>query len=281
MNQNSNQNNYHAASINFRVVRDLPLAEAEYAANVELPKHSHRHAGFSLILKGGYTESYGKTVLELKPSRVKFQPAGELHTDVYGKENVHCFFVELEPEWLRRMGAEALVGSNPCVYAGSSVAWLMMKLRREFRAMDDEAPLAIEGIALDLIAETSRNRKRESVDRQLTWLRQAREFINEEFTQPLTLSAIAESVKVHPVYLANSFRRRYGCSVGEYLRQRRIEFACHRISDSKDSLAEVALAAGFSNQSHFSRTFKQLTGMTPAQYRAAATFKRYERTSSN
>jgi AraC family transcriptional regulator len=267
MNQNLNHNNYHAASINFRTVRDLPLAEAEYAANLELPKHSHRHAGFCLILKGGYTESYGKTVLELKPSCVKFQPAGESHTDVYGKENVHCFFVELEPEWLKRMGAEALVGSSPFVYSGSSVAWLMMKLRGEFRAMDDEAPLAIEGIALDLIAETSRNRKRVAVDQQLMWLRQAREFINDEFAQPLTLSAIAESVKVHPVYLANSFRRRYGCSVGEYLRQRRIEFACHRISDSKDSLAEVALAAGFSNQSHFSRTFKRVTGMTPAQFR--------------
>jgi AraC family transcriptional regulator len=269
MNYNLNLNNYHAASINFRVVRDLPMAEAEYTANVELSRHSHHHAGFSLILKGGYTESYGQTVLELKPSRVKFQPAGESHTNVYGKENVHCFFVELEPEWLRRMGAEALVGSTPCVYAGSSVAWLMMKLRREFRAMDDEAPVAIAGIALDLIAETSRQRKQLSPDRQLTWLRLARDLINDEFAQPLTLSAIAETVSVHPVYLANSFRRRYGCSVGEYLRKRRIDFACHRLSHSKDSLAEVALAAGFSNQSHFSRIFKQLTGMTPAQYRAA------------
>lgn len=268
MNYHKYHNNYHAASINFRIVRDLPLAEAEYRANVELPKHSHRHAGFCLILKGGYTESYGKTVLELKPSRVKFQPAGELHTDVYGKENVHCFFVELEPQWLQRMGAEALVGSNPCVYAGSSVSWLMMKLRREFRAMDDEAPLAIEGIALDLIAETSRNRNKVSVDQRLPWLQLARDFIKDEFAQPLTLSAIADSVKVHPVYLANSFRRRYGCSVGEYLRKCRIEFACHRISDSKHSLAEVALAAGFSNQSHFSRTFKRVTGLTPASYRA-------------
>lgn len=262
-----NHNQYHAASINMRVVRDLPLAEAEFAANVELPKHSHINPGFCLILNGEYQESYGRTVLELKPSRVKFQPAGEIHSDVYGQQRVHCFILELEPEWLARMNASAFVGNDPMVHRESAVAWTMLKLRKEFRSMDEEAPLVIESLVLDLIAQTSRKRKSFHQDNQPNWLRQAREFIDDELSQPLTLSAIAKSVSVHPVYLANSFRRRYGCTVGDYLRQRRIEFACNQISTSKDSLAQVALAAGFANQSHFSRTFKQVTGMTPGQYR--------------
>lgn len=108
-----------------------------------------------------------------------------------------------------------------------------------------------------------------SEDSPIRWLRQAREFLDENFSQPLTLTGIAESVKVHPVYLANAFRLHYHSSVGEYLRHRRVEFACHKISTSTDSLAEIALAAGFSNQSHFTRIFKQVTGMTPVQYRAA------------
>lgn len=260
-------NHYHAASINFRFVKELPLAEAEYAANLELPKHTHRHAGFCLILKGGYTESYGETVLDLCPSRVKFQPAGKPHSDIYGSERVHCFIVELEPEWLTRMGASAFVGNDPMVYREEAVVWTMMKLRKEFRSMDDEAQLAIEALTLDLVAQTSRNRKAFLQDNQLSWLRQALEFINDQFSEPLTLSAVARSVSVHPVHLANTFRRRYGCTVCEYLRRRRVEFACNRISTSNDSLAEVALAAGFTNQSHFSRTFKQITGMTPGQYR--------------
>jgi AraC family transcriptional regulator len=263
-----NHNQYHAASMNMRLVRDLPLAEAEFAANVELSKHSHRNSGFCLILDGEYKESYGRTVLELKPSRVKFQPAGELHSDVYGGQRVHCFIVELEPEWLLRMNASAFVGSDPMVHRESEVVWTMLKLRKEFRSMDEEAPLAIESLVLDLIAQTSRKRKTMLQDNQLSWLHEARDFINDEFSQPLTLSKVAKSVSVHPVHLANSFRRRYGCTVGEYVRSRRIEFACHRISTSKDSLADVALAAGFSNQSHFSRTFKRVTGSTPASYRA-------------
>lgn len=274
-------NHYHASSINFRVVKELPLAEAEYAANRALPKHSHRHAGFCLILKGEYTESYGKTVLKLSPSRVKFQPAGELHTDVYGGERVHSFIVELEPEWLTRMCASAFVGDAPMVYCESAVSWTMMKLRKEVRSMDDESSLIIEGLVLDLIAQTSRQRKAILPANQLKWLRQAREVINDEFSLPLTLSAIAKSVNIHPVYLANSFRRRYGCTVGEYLRRRRVEFACSRISTSNDSLAEVALAAGFSNQSHFSRIFKRVTGVTPASYRADFAFNHSEPPNSN
>ncbi len=274
-------NDYHASSIKFRVVRELPLAEAEYAANRALPKHAHHHAGFCLVLKGRYTESYGKTALELKPSRVKFQPAGELHSDVYGGERVHCFFVELEREWLTRMCASAFVGNDPMVYHQSDVAWTMMKLRQEFRSMDNESPLIIEGLVLDLVAQTSRRRKSDLPENQVKWLRQARELINDEFCLPLTLSAVAKSVGVHPIYLANSFRRCYGCTVGEHLRRRRVEFACSRIATSNDSLAEVALASGFSNQSHFSRIFRKVTGWTPASYRAAFALNGIERTDPN
>lgn len=260
---------YHGRFISSRVVKDLPLAEAVYAPNLELPRHSHLHAGFCLILRGSYTESYGRTSLECRPSSVKFQPAGETHTDAYGNERVHCFIVELKAEWLKRTGAHALVGGGPAVFAAGSVAWLMMRLRREFHAEDDEAPLVIEGLLLQLLAETSRGRKAVAGGENSRWLLRAKEFLDDSFLRPLTLSAVAAAAGVHPAYLANSFRLHYRCSVGEYLRLRRVEFACHKISTSKDSLADIALAAGFSNQSHFSRIFKRTTGMTPAQYRAA------------
>lgn len=268
MKDNHKYCSYHGEFISSRVVKDLPLAEAIYAPRLVLPKHSHLHAGFCLILQGEYTETYGRTLLECKPSSVKFQPAGEVHSDLYGRERVYSFIVELKSEWLNRMDAHALVGDSPLVFRDSSMAWLMMRLRQEFHSSDAEAPLAIEGLVLELIAKTSRRRKTVLKENQLRWLQQAKEFLDESFSQPLTLSVIAESVGVHPVYLAHSFRRHYHCSIGEYLRRRRVEFACHEMATSRDSLVNIALAAGFSNQSHFSRIFKQVTGMTPATYRA-------------
>jgi AraC family transcriptional regulator len=77
-------------------------------------------------------------------------------------------------------------------------------------------------------------------------------------------------VGVHPVTLARGFRRAYGCTLGEYVRRQRIENACRQLLDSAASLAEIALANGFADQSHFSNTFHRYTVMTPARYRRSA-----------
>jgi AraC family transcriptional regulator len=93
--------------------------------------------------------------------------------------------------------------------------------------------------------------------------------IQAHFAEQLTLKQIGKTVGLHPVYLASEFRKRYHCTVGEYVRQLRIEFACRRLSQSGDTVAEVAAAAGFFDQGHFTRPFKLVIGLTPSQYRSA------------
>ena len=95
-----------------------------------------------------------------------------------------------------------------------------------------------------------------------------REVLHAQFQETLTHDDVAKLVGVHPVHLATVFRRHFGCTIGEYVRRLRIEFASRRIAASDDSLCDVGLAAGFSDQSHFSKVFKQQTGMTPGQFRA-------------
>ncbi len=121
---------------------------------------------------------------------------------------------------------------------------------------------------LEVIAEAWRGSAGRLDRRPPHWLKWAKEILHEKFSEHLTLSDIAALVGVHPVYLATVFRRHHLCSMGEYLRRLRIEFACREISRTDAPLVDVALAAGFSHQSQFSRTFKRLTGQTPAQYRS-------------
>src|SRR5438309_377932 len=86
-------------------------------------------------------------------------------------------------------------------------------------------------------------------------------------------STVSEAVGVHAVHLAREFRKHYGCTAGDYVRQLRIEYAFREIGRSGSSLAEIASAAGFSDQSHFSKVFRRFTGMTPANYRAALSIR--------
>ena len=121
---------------------------------------------------------------------------------------------------------------------------------------------------LEIIAEFLRNAVKTAKESTPKWLLQARDFINEEFSRNLTIEIIAATVEVHPTHLAREFRRYFKLTIGDFIRQRRIEYACRRIVNSNAPLSEISLEAGFYDQSHFTRIFRKATNMTPAAYRA-------------
>jgi AraC family transcriptional regulator len=134
---------------------------------------------------------------------------------------------------------------------------------------DDLTPLAVESLALEIIVNTSRQRLVPSGSGPPAWLTRAQEFLKATFLNGPRLSAIASHVGVHPVHLAAAYRRYYRCTVGDYVRRLRVEHASRALANSDLSLANVAIASGFADQSHFTKTFKRFTGMTPGQFRAA------------
>ncbi|MBV8519518.1 MAG: helix-turn-helix transcriptional regulator [Acidobacteria bacterium] len=75
---------------------------------------------------------------------------------------------------------------------------------------------------------------------------------------------------VHRAHFARVFRARFGCTPGELLRQLRVEHAQSLLASTDVPLAEIALAAGFSSQSHFTATFRAYAGVTPAAFRRDA-----------
>jgi AraC family transcriptional regulator len=250
-----------------QAVSQFTITEAIYAPHVFVNRHSHRLACFGLVLQGSYIERYGQRALECKPLHVKFRPAGIVHADLYGRPPVKCFFIETEEAWLKSLRKYSITLNEPSVIHSNSLICLAMKIRREALHVDAVSPLVVEGLMLELVAEAERFAAVGEDDPR--WLKRAREILHDRFAEPLTLKEIGEAVGVHPVYLATVFRKRLRRTVGEYLRQLRIDFACREISTSDTPLAQISLAAGFAHQSQFSRTFKRVTGVTPARYRSA------------
>jgi AraC family transcriptional regulator len=192
-----------------------------------------------------------------------------LHSDHFGTLDVRCFIIETESKWLTSIEERSIHLNEPQSLQGPPLSWLAMKLRNEARQADDFTSLTIEGLMLELVAEIARISLTTSARRPPRWLNHTREVLHEHFAQQMSLTEIAACVGVHPVYLATVFRQHYNCTVGEYVRRLRVEFASRELSNTATPLAEIALAAGFAHQSHFARTFKRLTGLTPAQYRSA------------
>ncbi len=151
------------------------------------------------------------------------------------------------------------------------LSWLAWRLAAELRASDAAAPLAAEGLALELLAAASRETRAERrPGRPPAWLRAAEEMLRARAEDHVSLGEVAEAVGVHPTHLARVFRAHFGVSVGEYGRRLKVTRAATEVARSDTPLNVIALRAGFSDQSHFTRLFKQYVGTTPARYRAEA-----------
>jgi AraC family transcriptional regulator len=84
------------------------------------------------------------------------------------------------------------------------------------------------------------------------------------------MAEVAAAAGVHPVHLARVFRKQFGMTVGEYQRRLRLAWAGKELLRGDTDLATLALEAGFADQSHFTRAFRWMTGMTPGELRRVA-----------
>ncbi|APG93786.1 helix-turn-helix transcriptional regulator [Sinorhizobium americanum] len=96
-------------------------------------------------------------------------------------------------------------------------------------------------------------------------LDRAADFITEHCTRRLRLREIADVSGLSPSYLVRAFRARYGMTPHAYQLNRRIQFGQSELRRGRP-IVDVALSAGFADQAHFQRVFKQHVAATPRQY---------------
>jgi AraC family transcriptional regulator len=252
-----------------REVAGLRLAETAYPARLRMPRHAHAPASFSLVLTGGYEETTGARRFDCRPATLVCRPPEESHAVSFHDAEVRIFRVEVGGVWLERARECRLSWEGAKEFDAGSAHSSALRLYREFRTADQFSALAVEGLALELLAEAgrayARTPKRKSPP---AWLTEARDLLRERLTETFSLAELARRAGVHPVHLAHEFRRHFGTSAGEYARRLRVEEACRALARTDLPLSAVAARAGFYDQSHLTNSFKRATRMTPAQYRA-------------
>ena len=245
----------------------LTLTEAQFAPGSRTPPHTHDTASICLTLTGQGTEIvHGRRIL-MQPGNVIMRAPQIIHSDEYGAVPLRGLSIELDRKWLETCRHFLSVFESYRHFPNGAVSALALRIYRESRIKDTVAPVIVEGLMLEMLGHASRSLVKMPV-RPPGWLMQARDLLHGRFNDPLNLVEIAHLVGVHPTHLARSFKKHYRTTVGEYLRSLRLDWATRRLSETEDSITEIALAAGFYDQSHFSHLFKQHTGLTPAEFRA-------------
>lgn len=105
--------------------------------------------------------------------------------------------------------------------------------------------------------------------RKMGQLRPAIDFMEFNFDRPISLADIARSAHLSVSRLAHLFREQMGITLIDYLTQVRINAAKRYLLKSDMNCTQICFQVGYNNQSYFTRTFKQITGMTPRQFKQA------------
>ncbi len=174
-------------------------------------------------------------------------------------EIIHSDRVELVPQFattdplVQQIGlalkADLESGSSfGSLYAESLATALVVHLLKHYgtcRSQDSKAPKSLE-----------RDR-----------LQRAIAYIHAYLEQRLTLQEIAAVADMSQYYFSRLFKQSTGATVHQYVTQQRIDRAKHLLRKHQLPLAEIAILCGFADQSHFTKNFRKLIGVSPKTYR--------------
>lgn len=197
-------------------------------------------------------------------SDVVYKPPEDRPSLRFGDRGAQTLTVELRSGGLDVLRSGGFDVEKPFRLHSSACYWHAERMRTEISEGDQMTPLVMEGLVLDLFTRSHRNRQQAGPP---PWLLRVREQIEAEFAQSQSLRDYARQAGVHPVRLAESYRRYYRSSVGEHIRSLRLRHAMEALRERRTPIARIAQDAGFSDQSHLSRALKRHTGLTPSQFR--------------
>ena len=245
-------------------VNGFALAELRFPPGYVQPTFEPELPYLAVVLDGALVKRFRRRSLSLGRTDALTMASGAAHDARFG------------PEGARIVVVKPVDGSSPLAASldrlaelrGAELGWLARRLARELGASDAAAPLAAEGLALELLAATSREGAgTRRGGRPPAWLGSVEELVRARSGECVRLGELARAVGVHPTHLARVFREHHGVSVGEYGRRVRLARAAVEVERGDTSLALIATRAGFADQSHFTRVFRQHVGTTPARYR--------------
>ena len=165
---------------------------------------------------------------------------------------------------------EVLPVDLPLGYLASSLAQLLETARHELEHDREAAKVSLATASTILQYEIERHSggKRSATGGLTGWqIARVRAFIDKNLHRTIHTQDLSAVARRSPAHFSRSFKLTFGEPPHAYVVKRRLEKACHLMVTSSASLSEIALSAGFSDQAHLCKLFRQAFGQSPANWR--------------
>src|SRR5262245_16186610 len=188
-----------------------------HLAETEMAPHPHSSTARCVVLDGSCPEQYGRGTREYRLFDSEFLPAHQAHGLKF-RALTRCFVLEIAPQWLEGVKEHGLRLGEGVHSRGGVLNDLLLKAYREFRTADEACCLAVQGLTAEMLAHVSRY-SAAAETRCPGWLQRVQEMLHAQFYERLRLGALAQEVDVHPAHLAREFRKHFGRTLGQYVRE--------------------------------------------------------------
>ena len=240
---------------------DLRLSLKRFGARERLSWHEHEESVLCVLLRGAMREDAGSGETLHGPGQVIFKPGGVRHRNAFGPAGASILTLALGDHASSRLSVAGFPARRPLIMsvggAPAVVAGLVSAMRRR-------SPLHCEALALQLLAHVH-----QSVDssgsRWAATLAALREAILGHGSG-LHVSDLGHLTGMPSGEIEAAVRQALGLTVRDFVQRVRVEEAS-RLLAKGEAISDVANQLGYHDQSHLTRAFKKVLGLTPGAFR--------------
>jgi len=267
---------------------DLGLSLHYVTPHRDYTPHIHDFSELEIILSGSAVNSINGKSFSVGPGDVFVVGKGATH-EITRIEGLELYNIGFNPSALRGIGQDLLeMPSFHALFLLDSttdpnvrrvqlrgdelerVRALLEEMLREYRSSEPGFRTALQCDFARLLLLLSRNYSQQPPPGSSWQAAAAAARMEREYAEPLSVTALAESVYLSERHFRRQFETVYGISPSEYLLELRLRAAASQLMTGSRSVTEVAMACGFSDGNYFSRVFRRKYGITPTAYRTAS-----------
>ena len=242
---------------------DLLIGITKYETLIETGVwHSHEKPMISFVLYGNNIEYRKGKTIERVAGSINYYHSYELHKNIYNNFPSKHISLELDYTFLDAHGyiqteIELAIKNN------KDSIFTFIKLMNEAQINDAQSKNTVEMLFLEFMENAHKSKNTTQFP---LWMKSVRDILNDRWNENISLKELAKNVNIHPTTISKYFRKYFQCTLGEYTRKLKVKHAIDLLHSSNYSLTETAYLCGFSDQSHFIRIFKSMTGYLPKTY---------------